>query len=148
MRGTRRRALIATLLGILGAVPGVAGIGHVYLREWRRAVAWFTFVLGAFLVLTSIFSDPTSLTPATVPLSVVVPVYGLLSVSVLDAYYLGIRGPSRFESALACPYCGGALDPELDFCYWCTSEIVYVDPADGVESVGSLDASDAVDSSP
>ena len=137
MSDQRRRALVATLIGVLGATVGVAGVGHAYLREWRRAVAWFTFVLGVELVLLSVFANPvalaepqsaSSVTAATVqsiasglPLTVTGPVLVLFVLSVLDAYRLALGGRGiDDDTGPSCPYCGHDVDPELAFCPWCT----------------------------
>lgn len=122
-----RRALVAALLGAVGASFGIAGVGHLYLREWRRGVAWFTFVLGAMLVLVSVFANPESAITdlEALPLTVVAPIIVLLSVSVFDAYYLARRGPFAYDdpSVIQCPNCGGRVDPDLQFCYWCTEPL-------------------------
>ena len=123
MSDTRRRALVAVLVGVLGATLGIAGAGHAYLREWRRAVAWFAFVLGTGLVLLSVFSDPSTAaeSPSTLPMTVTGPVLVLLVLSTLDAYRRAVSAGGRnAEDGPACPYCGHAVDPELDFCPWCT----------------------------
>jgi hypothetical protein len=123
MSDTRRRALVAALVGVLGATVGIAGAGHAYLREWRRAIAWFAFVLGTGLVLLSVFSDPATAaeSPSALPMQVTGPVLVLLVLSTLDAYRLALTagGPTE-EGGPACPYCGHEIDPELDFCPWCT----------------------------
>ncbi|SFR38130.1 DUF7575 domain-containing protein [Halogeometricum limi] len=124
MTDTRRRALIAALVGVLGASVGVAGAGHVYLREWRRGFAWFTFVLGVGLVLVSVSVDPTTLTMASLtdlPSEVTAPIFVLLFLSAFDAYYLAARGHPRSDG-LQCPVCRGELDPEVTFCPWCATE--------------------------
>jgi hypothetical protein len=135
MSDTRRRAFVATLVGVLGATVGVAGAGHAYLREWRRAVAWFTFVLGVELVLLSVFADPTALADpqstagtlsavqsvaSDLPQTVTGPVLVLFVLSVLDAYRLGLQGGTDADTGPSCPYCGHEVDPELTFCPWCT----------------------------
>jgi hypothetical protein len=136
MSNSRRRAFVAALVGILGATVGVAGTGHAYLREWRRAVAWFTFVLGAELVLLSVFTDPATIagsesspmtvsavlaTASALPSTVTGPLLVLLVLSVVDAYRLALAKRSVGENAgPSCPYCGQEVDPELDFCQWCT----------------------------
>lgn len=127
MGDTGRRALIAAVLGALGASVGIAGVGHAYLREWRRGVAWFTFVLGSMLVLVSVFADPSTATADVdeLPFTVLGPVFLLLSVSVFDAYYLARRGPVAHSDARGdrCPHCGGEVDPDLQFCHWCTEPL-------------------------
>ena len=124
MADARRRAVVAALVGVLGASLGIAGAGHVYLREWRRAIAWFTFVIGAGLVLVSTFSDPATASVETLPMEVTLPVIGLLFLSSLDAYRVGMRRPGQTkEGKPACPICGGELDGDLDFCPWCATEL-------------------------
>jgi hypothetical protein len=137
MSDTRRRAFVAALVGMLGATVGVAGVGHAYLREWRRAVAWFTFILGTELVLLSVFADPAAVvaeegstasalatltsTAATLPTTVTVPLLILLVLSTLDAYRVALTQPrAGGTDGPTCPYCGESVDPELDFCPWCT----------------------------
>jgi hypothetical protein len=45
----------------------------------------------------------------------------LLVLSTLDAYRLAVSaGGPKAEDGPTCPYCGHAVDPELDFCPWCT----------------------------
>jgi hypothetical protein len=116
--------MVAAFVGVLGASVGVAGAGHVYLREWRRAASWFTFVVGAGLILLSVFGDPTSVTFATldqVPSEVTGPLFVLLFLSTFDAYYVAARGV-RDETESRCPVCRGELDPEVRFCPWCATE--------------------------
>ncbi|QIB73409.1 zinc ribbon domain-containing protein [Halogeometricum borinquense] len=124
MSDTRRRALVAAFIGGVGASVGIAGAGHAYLREWRRAVAWFTFVLGVGLVLLSVFTDPMSLTLATideVPVEVTAPMAVLFFLSTFDAYYVASR-KSQESDSLRCPVCRGKLDPQVTFCPWCATE--------------------------
>jgi hypothetical protein len=123
MANTRRRAFVAALVGVLGATVGIAGVGHAYLREWRRAVAWFAFVLGTTLALISVYSDPAVVaeSPGAAPLEVTGPVLVLLVLSTLDAYRLALRTEEKGgDGGPSCPYCGHEIDPELDFCPWCT----------------------------
>ncbi|WP_144901659.1 zinc ribbon domain-containing protein [Halobellus captivus] len=138
MTRTRRRAVIAALVAVLGASVGVAGAGHLYLRRWRRAAAWFAFVIGAAIVLLWAFVDPStvaladpaaiaSLDPGSLPATVTAPIFGLLMVSTVDAYRLAIAGPQTSDG-LQCPNCGGDLDPEIDFCPWCTIELEWEYP--------------------
>jgi hypothetical protein len=139
MSDSRRRAFVAALVAVLGATIGIAGVGHAYLKEWRRAVAWFTFVLGAELVLLSVFADPASVvesgssvpmtvstlmsTASALPSTVTGPLLVLLVLSTVDAYRIGLMdvgvGP---DAGPSCPYCGQEVDPELDFCQWCTGK--------------------------
>jgi hypothetical protein len=152
MSDTRRRALVATLIGVLGATVGVAGVGHAYLREWRRAVAWFTFVLGAELVLLSVFADPAALAESGssgvvslaalqsmasgLPPTITGPVLVLFVLSILDAYQIALRGGREPEAGPTCPNCGEEIDPELDFCPWCTERFEEASAGEGSEPRG------------
>ncbi|MGQ4555812.1 DUF7575 domain-containing protein [Halobellus sp. GM3] len=135
-----RRAMIAALVAVLGASLGVAGAGHLYLRRWRRAVAWFSFVVGAALVLLWLFADPSTvsltdpasvaaLEPSALPATVTAPLFGLLLLSTFDAYRLASVGV-RTTDEPQCPNCGGELDPEIDFCPWCTIELEWERPGE------------------
>jgi hypothetical protein len=113
---TERRAVVAAVVSLVGAVIGIGGAGHAYLREWGRAFAWFSLVLGAGLVLVGSFTNPETATLATLPLNTV------------DAYFIARRdgnggvstvGTESAESTVSCPSCGQDLDPELSFCPWC-----------------------------
>lgn len=126
MSDSRRRALIAALVGVFGASLMIAGAGHAYLRKWRRALAWFTFVVGSFLILSSIFSEPARTMLSEHPFEVQGPVLTLLFLSVFDAYRLAVqeRGPRVEEGAgNTCPNCGKEVDRDLDFCHWCTEPL-------------------------
>jgi uncharacterized membrane protein (DUF2068 family) len=126
MSDPNRRALVAVVTSAVGALVGVAGVGHAYLREWARAFAWFTLVLGTGLLLLATFTDPTAVTIETLPIRVTLPLTALLAVHTLDAYAVARRsqasGSSRSaagDPAADCPSCGRELDPELSFCPWC-----------------------------
>lgn len=132
MRGSRRRALVAAVAGLLGAVLGVAGAGHAYLGEWRRAIAWFSLVLGAGLVLVSVLADPRTVTLSTLPPAVVATLVGLLVLSAADAYRVarergtgrGTSGPpGTTGTARSCPNCGRSVDPAVGFCWYCAERV-------------------------
>jgi len=138
MNRPSRRAVIATLAAVLGATVGIAGVGHLYLRRWRRAVAWFTVVVGATAALLVAFilpgmgglSDPgavAAIDPSSLPNVVVWPVFALLLLSTLDAHRLATAGPVAGDEP-ACPSCGKELDRDLGFCPWCTAELEWVEP--------------------
>ncbi|MFC6725502.1 zinc ribbon domain-containing protein [Halobium palmae] len=126
MSDTGRRAFVAAMIGAFGAVFGVAGLGHLFLRRWKRAVAWFVLSLGATAVLLStVFTEAQlrnlqfMLDVQQWPQTVLIPLFVLLSLSIFDAYLTGRRATA--EAAVdACPYCGQPIDAELDFCHWCT----------------------------
>lgn len=129
MGDRERRVVVAMVVSVVGAVIGVAGTGHAYLREWGRAFVWFSLVLGAGLVLIASFADPETATLSTLPLRVTVPIILLLTLNTVDTYYVARRsatgGVGRSGSApdaertVACPSCGREYDPELSFCPWC-----------------------------
>jgi len=123
----------------IGAAVGIAGVGHVYLREWRRAAAWFALVVGSALVLGAVFvdpgADPANLSPESIPETVTLPIAALLLPSMLDAYLVASRSTPDDEESTgpACPHCGKELDGDLDFCPWCTTRLEAVD-ADGADA--------------
>ncbi|MFB6281734.1 MAG: zinc ribbon domain-containing protein [Haloferacaceae archaeon] len=137
----RHRPWLAAVLALL-----VVGLGHVYLRRWRRAALWFAVILGSGVALSSTFADPSAAAgPTDLPLVVVVPILGLYGVSAADAYRIAREtarqsavvdegggagagppptGDPPEAEAPACPHCGKEVDPDLDFCTWCTEPLV------------------------
>ncbi|MFB6302806.1 MAG: zinc ribbon domain-containing protein [Haloferacaceae archaeon] len=150
MTDARRRALVAAAAGLLGAALGVAGAGHAYLGEWRRAVAWFSVVLGTGLVLVSVLADPRTVTLGTLPAEVTLPLVGLLGLSVADASRIAARGDGRGDAgaggptgsaanARSCRNCGRSLDPAVGFCWYCAERVdadVAAEEGSGTESDG------------
>jgi hypothetical protein len=139
MNRPSRRAVVATLAAVLGATVGIAGVGHLYLRRWRRAAAWFAVVVGATLALLVVFVLPgagglgdlgavAAIDPASLPSVVVWPVFALLLLSTLDAHRLATAPPAAAGENPACPSCGKELDRDIDFCPWCTAELEWVEP--------------------
>jgi hypothetical protein len=126
---TSRRTILAVVASALGAAVGIAGVGHAYLREWRRAAAWFALVVGSALVLLAVFTDPATVDPRAVPREVTLPLVVLFALSTLDAYVVAVRSADRSgtdagdDGGPACPYCGKELDPDLSFCPWCTERL-------------------------
>jgi len=146
---SRKRPWLAALLAAL-----VTGLGHLYLRRWRRAVGWLVVLFG----VTALLVDPATLdalaSGEAVNPAEIAPVLITGSLSILDAYVLARAHNSTREAttrasvapdgttpegAVAegvtsdgasgdgerpnCPYCKRELDPELDFCHWCNSEL-------------------------
>jgi hypothetical protein len=129
-----RRSLVASVLAFI-----YPGLGHVYLRAWIRAVAWFSLAL----VTAALVVPPSALTafqdggisglmaasrsfPAEVTLSLLV----VRILNVIDAYLIGLREAAVEEEAEpaesaagSCPECGRQLDEDLDFCPWCTTRL-------------------------
>lgn len=126
---SQKRPWLAAVLAALAT-----GLGHLYLRRWRRALLW----LGVLFITTVLFVDPAAINGlatggATDPLSIaaIVIVGGL---SVVDAYLLAhVHNrvahliESRDGRLTHCPDCGREVDPDLDFCHWCTTEIGDID---------------------
>ncbi|MFB6119831.1 MAG: zinc ribbon domain-containing protein [Halobacteriaceae archaeon] len=123
---------IRTALAVVGAVI-YPGVGHLVLRAWRRAIAWFG---------VSFFTAYTAIILSEVPVSEVESVQGafklqrllpwqataaILFVSLLnvvDVYLVARRsGEDESDDGPTCPNCGGELDDDLDFCPWCTTRL-------------------------
>lgn len=122
------------------------GLGHVYLREWSRALLWFVLTLGtsAFALPTGTardasITDPASVWAASQAAAAEASTLGIVTVtivwafSVADAYVIA-RGAARAKArgasaddgtdeAPSCPACGRPLDEDLDFCHWCTTRL-------------------------
>lgn len=139
MNRPSRRAVVATLAAVIGATVGIAGVGHLYLRRWRRAAAWFVIVVAATVALLAAFvlpglgglGDPgavAAIEPSSLPDIVVWPVFALLLLSTLDAHRLATAPPAAAGDKPACPSCGKELDRDLGFCPWCTAELEWVEP--------------------
>ena len=117
--GRRTRRIVAALLAL-----AIAGLGHAYLRLWRRAAGWFVTIVGTGILLVSTFASPD--TPVQeLPAEVLLPVFALFLLSAWDASRLAARGPTsnREDDTLVCPNCGGELDEGLDFCPWCAEPL-------------------------
>ena len=146
--GRRTRPAVAAVLAL-----AVAGLGHVYLRRWGRAAAWFLAILTTAMVLVGAFAEPNSNIREWPP-AVVVPLAGLFVLSAVDAYLLAARAPAsgrededggagEGEGGVVaegdrprCPDCGREVDPELDFCQWCTRRLSFDSDADGSRERG------------
>ncbi|WP_424005115.1 DUF7575 domain-containing protein (plasmid) [Haloarcula salina] len=130
-----KRPWLAAVLAALAT-----GLGHLYLRRWRRAIGWF----GALGITSYVLVEPTALDAlarGTVADPVaVLPILLVAGLSVADAYLL-----ARAQNAVArvtvtpegqlthCPSCGRELEADLDFCHWCTTEIPDLDEMLGGE---------------
>lgn len=119
----RTRPLVAA--GLCLPAPG---LGHLYLRRWVRGVGWLLASYAAFLLtapaglqtLEGLMTlDPTAAASLW-------PVLAVHVASAVDAYGLAtltVDDPSGAPEAPTCPHCGEELDPEIDFCPWCTTEL-------------------------
>lgn len=127
----RKRPLLAAFLAMVSP-----GLGHLYLREWLRAVAWFGVILSATSILVPTAAMPATLSAEavfdawmqvseTVPVENQVALLAVSTLSMADAYWMANRGNKRaaMVEGTTCPYCGNELDEDLSFCHWCTTEL-------------------------
>lgn len=122
---SRKRPWLAALLAALGT-----GLGHLYLRRWRRALGWLTVLVGVGVL----FVDPTVLEAlangTTVDLLSRLPLLIVGCLSIVDAYLLAhaqnqvVRSTdTQTRERPHCPNCRKELDSDLEFCHWCATEI-------------------------
>ncbi|WP_336361073.1 zinc ribbon domain-containing protein [Haladaptatus sp. ZSTT2] len=126
---SRKRPWLAALLAFV-----YPGLGHVYIREWLRALLWFglmiataSFVIPEQAVQTADLSI-AALTRASEQLSLeaAFTVLFITLLSMIDAYRLAATKNQAVKAVVEgtrCPSCGRDIDPELDFCHWCTTEL-------------------------
>ena len=119
----------------------ITGAGHAYLRRWARALGW---LLLAFGVTVTFVPDSAVLAFAEegVVSTALAPTFVVVLASVVDAYALARRlcdpagAPATADDPAAvagdrrrvkegddCPECGREIDPELDFCPWCSARL-------------------------
>ncbi|WP_436903379.1 DUF7575 domain-containing protein [Halovenus halobia] len=143
---SRKRPWFAVGLTML-----VPGLGHLYLRLWGRAVLWIVMTgLGLTLAapagaLPNAFAFEAMLAAlsaltvgavldffSSLPLESVVLLCGVLALCIVDVYLMALRRNAlvdRAERVAAgeqprqCPNCGREVDPDIDFCHWCTTEL-------------------------
>ena len=124
-----RRALVAGVFAVI-----YPGLGHVYLREWLRALSWFGLALltAALVVPADVLAayqsgglDGLAAASQSLPLASLVALLLVRLLNVIDAVRLALvpRRAGGDPDAVACPQCGGEVDPQLDFCHWCTAEL-------------------------
>ena len=128
----RKRPWLAVVLAFI-----YPGLGHVYLREWLRAVLWFGLVVSTTTLLVGEEVLPDSFTldalvaaSRAMPLEASISLLAITVLSMADAYWMAARGNRTAEvvSGQTCPVCGKELDEDLDFCHWCTTELKRVEP--------------------
>lgn len=122
---SRKRPWLAALLGVLAT-----GFGHLYLRRWRRGLAW----VGVLFATSVLFVDPAIVETlangnAVDPIAIA-PILLVGSLSAADAYLLVhvhnavTRLTVTSDGQLThCPTCGKELDRDLEFCHWCTTDV-------------------------
>lgn len=126
-----RRSLIAAVLALV-----YPGLGHVYLRAWLRAIAWFLVALFAAAMVmpeSAYAAYETDGFSGLIEVSRNLPLDALLSMTVvrvlnaMDAYLTGLQKSTTEEPPEAprstCPECGKDLDEDLDFCPWCSTRL-------------------------
>jgi len=126
----RKRPWLAALLAFV-----YPGLGHVYLREWLRAILWFGLVFSTTTLLVSDsvvaplsegVSVETVLTVTqNVPIEVSLVLLVITVVSMADAFYMATRenDQAAVVEGAKCPHCGKELEDNLDFCHWCTTKL-------------------------
>lgn len=125
MQIPKKRVIIAILLSFL-----YPGLGHVYLKAWIRAIAWFLLSLATAMIvvpdslinavesggISILFSQPPEL-----PFEVYASLLAVRFFNILDTYLLASAQTTTLNSSLICTQCGGSLDPDISFCPWCTA---------------------------
>lgn len=123
MEAKHGRRVTAVLLSVL-----YPGLGHAYVRSWRRALLWYLGGFGVLLtaspeLLTSALGTQgiDALLRASQQVSVetlVVVVLGMRALGTADVWLLLSRR-SKDGGATHCDSCARQHDPEIDFCPWC-----------------------------
>lgn len=156
-KGSGKRPWLAALLGTLAT-----GLGHVYLRRWKRGLGWFVVAVVASGLLVPPEAARALLSGSGGDVATLAPLLAIGVASVADAYVLArlrqreadgrpdeaptapasgsgsasgaggnvavaagsaaVEGSSGSDGT-ECPECGRELDPELDFCTWCTARL-------------------------
>ncbi|MDS0257892.1 zinc ribbon domain-containing protein [Haloarcula sp. S1CR25-12] len=126
----RKRPWLAAVLAFI-----YPGLGHVYLREWLRAVLWFGLVVSTstLLVQDSVMApldggisvDALLAVSQNIPLQASVALFAITALSMVDAYWMATRENVETEvvEGMKCPHCGKELEEDLDFCHWCTTKL-------------------------
>ncbi|MDS0281115.1 zinc ribbon domain-containing protein [Haloarcula onubensis] len=126
----RKRPWLAAILAFI-----YPGLGHVYLREWLRAVLWFGLVFSAtaLLVEESVMAplsdglsvDALLAVSQGIPTETSMVLFVITVFSMADAFYMATRENVETEvvEGTKCPNCGKELEDDLDFCHWCTTRL-------------------------
>lgn len=122
---SEQRPWLALLLGALAT-----GLGHVYLRRWRRAAGWILLAVGVAWVFVPPEALQSSQSSTLASLPALGPLLLVSVLSLLDLYVLtriqqqqstAVHAAKEHEESLTCPNCGKKTDPDLEFCQWCTT---------------------------
>lgn len=123
----RKRPWLAVVLAFI-----YPGLGHLYLREWLRAVLWFGLVFSTTTLLIGEGDVPSEFTLDSLlaaarglPIEASVAMLVITGLSMADAYWMATRENESVavEDGQQCPNCGKELDDDIDFCHWCTTEL-------------------------
>ena len=129
---TKVRPWLAAILGL-----AITGLGHLYLRRWRRALLWVALSFAVLLLFVptesvTALSNAANGSGTLPPLTDILPVLSVSLMSVVDAFFLGLKQVSEpsgvltdddDDESVACPQCGREVDADLDFCHWCTTRL-------------------------
>ena len=117
-----KRPWLAAILSTLAA-----GLGHVYLRRWRRALGWMLLVFAATYIVGP--ETVAAYQAGGASLWDIAPILSTTAGAALDAYVIARlenvkrrtqRDRTDWET---CPNCRKDVDPSLDFCQWCAADI-------------------------
>jgi hypothetical protein len=126
----RKRPWLAAVLAFI-----YPGLGHVYLREWLRAVLWFGLVVSTSTLLIGdsvmapldggISVDALLAVSQNIPLQATAALFAITALSMVDAFWMATRENVETEvvEGMKCPHCGKELEADLDFCHWCTTKL-------------------------
>ncbi len=128
------RAILAAGLSVI-----MPGAGHVLSRDWLRAAAFAGLFLSASAFVLPLdqlattgatgydeaITQATAMAEDTDPMAQFVLSFIALFATI-DAAFRGLRYSSETATATAgatCPECGKDVDPDLEFCHWCTMRL-------------------------
>jgi len=127
---SEKRPLVAAAFALI-----YPGLGHVYLREWLRAMIWFGLVLTSSVLLIPESAVPDTYTvdafvsaARSMPPDATIALLSITVFSMLDAYWMAKRSNEAAtvtdaSEVTTCPNCGKELDEDIDFCHWCTEPL-------------------------
>jgi len=141
-----RRPLLAAALSLF-----YPGLGHVYLREWLRALLWFLLVVSTAMLVVPDSAlqagglDEILRAQRNLPVEATAALLAVTAFSMLDAYWIASRGSGSAsangdasasgaasesdeegngDATVRCSECRKSVDTsEYDFCPWCGSDI-------------------------
>ncbi|MFA9415772.1 zinc ribbon domain-containing protein [Natrinema sp. HArc-T2] len=128
------RAILAAGLSVI-----LPGAGHVLARDWLRAAVFAGLFLAASAFLLPIeqlaaaqpasydeaIAQATAMAEDTDPMAQ----FSLSFIALfaaIDATFRALGYPSGGDEnadGTTCPHCGKDVDPDLEFCHWCTTRL-------------------------